>query len=95
MLRDSPHTGQVTEARVEMALCIQGDTWKLSYLYWVPFLTFETLLFGLAVTKGIISVRDTQARFTDVFNVKKVAVPTRALKALEVLIRDSVLYFVL
>lgn len=78
-----------------MELCIQGDTWKLSYLYWIPFLAFETLLFTLAVTKGIISVRDTQARFSDMFDVRKVAVPTKALKALEVLIRDSVLYFVL
>ena len=58
---------------------------------------FETLLFILAVSKGVTSVRDNQAAFVEMFtvNVRKVAVPTRALKALEVLIRDSILYFVL
>ncbi|KAI5121192.1 hypothetical protein M0805_005993 [Coniferiporia weirii] len=72
---------------LSMSKCIQTDTWPLSYLYWVPFLAFETLLFALALFKGAQSVRDHELHIG--------LGSSRALKALEVLIRDSILYFML
>ena len=68
-----------------METCILTDTWPLSYLYWVPFLAFETFLFTLALVKGYQSYSDKELSFKG----------SMAVKALEVLIRDSILYFML
>ena len=84
-----------------MATCILTNTWPLSYLYWIPFLAFESLLFALALFKGFQSMRDHElepnaARFGLGLCCKARGVgsgPGRAAKALEVLIRDSILYF--
>ncbi|THH05541.1 hypothetical protein EW145_g4725 [Phellinidium pouzarii] len=72
---------------IPMWKCIQTDTWPLSYLYWLPFLAFETLLFALAIVKGAQSLRDHELKIT--------LCGPHALRALEVLIRDSILYFML
>ncbi|OCB87203.1 hypothetical protein A7U60_g5719 [Sanghuangporus baumii] len=86
--------------RLDMATCILTDTWPLSYLYWIPFLAFESLLFALALFKGFQSVRDHElelnaAGFGLGFCRKARGIGAgRAAKALEVLIRDSILYFV-
>ena len=68
-----------------METCILTDTWPLSYLYCVPFLAFETFLFTLALVKGYQSYSDKELSFKG----------SMAVKALEVLIRDSILYFML
>ncbi|KAL5507726.1 hypothetical protein ACEPAH_5344 [Sanghuangporus vaninii] len=86
--------------QLDMATCILTDTWPLSYLYWIPFLAFESLLFALALFKGFQSVRDNElelnaAGFGLGFCRKaRGSGAGRAAKALEVLIRDSILYFV-
>ncbi|KAL5527921.1 hypothetical protein ACEPAG_6722 [Sanghuangporus baumii] len=85
--------------QLDMATCILTDTWPLSYLYWIPFLAFESLLFALALFKGFQSVRDHElelnaAGFGLGFCRKaRRSGAGRAAKALEVLIRDSILYF--
>ena len=81
-----------------MSAGILTNTWHLSYLYWLPFLIFEFVLFVLALVKGIQSVRDHELEI----NAKglglglccKSAGGGRVARALEVLIRDSILYFV-
>ena len=79
--------------------CILTNTWPLSYLYWIPFLAFESLLFVLALAKGIQSVRDHEldlkaGNFSlGLCRKGRVSGSGRAAKALEVLIRDSILYF--
>lgn len=78
-----------------MATCILTDTWPLSYLYWLPFLAFESLLFALALAKGVQSVREHDLELTRSFGFNYKDHGGRAAKALEVLIRDSVLYFML
>lgn len=70
-----------------MYLCVLQNTWPLSYLYWLPFLVFETILFVLALVKGVKSYLDHDLRL--VFEGGK------AMRAMEVLLRDSILYFLL
>lgn len=72
-------------AIITMEACILTDTWWLSYLYWIPFLSFETFLFTLALVKGYQSYFNHELSFKG----------SMAVKALEVLIRDSILYFML
>lgn len=73
---------------ISMAECVLTDTWPLSYTYWIPFLAFETILFVLASAKGIMSLREQELRFANFCG-------THVMKAFEVLIRDSILYFML
>lgn len=80
-VNDQPHE------IVPMYMCILQNTWPLSYLYWVPFLVFETMLFTLALVKGVKSYLDEELRL--VFDRGK------AMRAMEVLLRDSILYFLL
>jgi len=70
-----------------MYVCILQNTWPLSYLYWLPFLVFETMLFTLALVRGVKSYLDHELRL--VFDRGK------AMRAMEVLLRDSILYFLL
>lgn len=82
------HSGPVNadpHAIISMEACILTDTWRLSYLYWIPFLSFETFLFTLALVKGYQSYFNHELSFKG----------SMAVKALEVLIRDSILYFML
>jgi len=72
-------------ATLPMYLCILQNTWPLSYLYWLPFLAFETVLFSLALIKGVHSYRDKEIAFAH----------GRAVRAMEILLRDSILYFML
>ncbi|KAH8118864.1 hypothetical protein DFH11DRAFT_1502867 [Phellopilus nigrolimitatus] len=86
-----------------MDLCVLTDTWPRSNLYWVPFLVFETLLFALALARGMRSLRENElglrprglkqglSRLGGDMGCRS----SRAMKAMEVLIRDSVLYFLL
>ena len=64
--------------------CVPSKTcqWNLSFAFWIPILCYETLLCALALYKGYRSLRK---------NVPK-GLPGR--KALDVLVRDSTLYFV-
>ena len=70
---------------IPMEVCILQDTWNLSFVYWIPFLVYETFLFALALIKGIRSYHDKELTFKG----------HGAIRALHVLIRDSVLYFML
>ncbi|EJD01714.1 uncharacterized protein FOMMEDRAFT_169776 [Fomitiporia mediterranea MF3/22] len=83
---------------LDMSTCILTNTWRFSYLYWIPFLVFEFLLFVLALAKGIQSIRDHELELgASGFGLGlccKSKGPGRAAKALEILIRDSILYFV-
>lgn len=74
-------------AHISMQLCILQNTWHLSYLYWLPFLVFETMLFVLALAKGVRSYRDHELRLH--------FAEGKAMRAMEVLVRDSILVFCL
>lgn len=71
-----------------MAECVLTDTWPLSYTYWIPYLAFETVLFVLAISKAIMSLREQELHFANFCG-------THVMKTFEVLIRDSILYFML
>lgn len=83
-----------------MSSCLLTNTWRLSYLYWLPFLIFEFILFVLALVKGFQSVRERELEINaQGFGLGLCCKLSgsgrgRIAKALEVLIRDSILYFV-
>lgn len=61
--------------------CTPTATWPLYYTLWIPLLSFETLLFGLALFKGYQSLRS------------EVRTGWSGRCVLNILIRDSIMYF--
>lgn len=64
---------------IPVHFCALLSVWKGYYGFWIPFLAFETLLFALALYKGYQALQSPK-NWT-------------GKKLLDVLVRDSILYY--
>ena len=69
--------------------CFAVNPSRHFYAFWIPILAFETLLCTLALTRGYKSYRDQEIRLR-----RKGAAPGQSVQIIEILLRDSIFYFV-
>jgi len=66
-----------------LEFCMPANVPRYLYAYWIPILTFESLLCGMAIMRGVKAFRDQESSFIS------------GTQLITILLRDSIIYFII